>query len=101
LGDSGASGTIELQGPNAFSFTRHAAQLKFIPVIFFDGGVVRLLEPLSGQERFSDLRSAGAGFDFSIFNAVSGSLFWGDPLVSASHTRAYESRWQFSVRGAW
>jgi len=101
LGDSGASGTLELQGPNVFSFSKRTAHFQFVPAIFFDAGLVRLLEPLSGQARFEDLRSVGAGFDFAIFNAISGSLYWGDPLISTSHTRANDGRWQFSVRGVW
>jgi hemolysin activation/secretion protein len=101
LGDSGASGTVEMQFPNLFGRSGHAAQWRLIPEAFVDAGVVRVLQPLAGEHSFIDIRSAGVGVEFGLYKWISGYLYWADPLVTAANTRAYESRWEFSVRSVW
>ena len=70
MGDTGASGALELQMPNLFGWSKRAGQMQLYPVVFFDAGEARLLAPLQGEPEFVDIRSAGAGLEFAIFDMV-------------------------------
>lgn len=97
LGDSGASGTVELHTPD---IGRHLepvlTNLYFFG--FVDAGVATLLDPLPGQDYHQDLWSTGVGMQLAGPGGLLGSLDYAIPQRNATDTRKHHSRVDFSVR---
>jgi hemolysin activation/secretion protein len=76
-------------------------QLQLAGFAFYDAGIVSTLEPLPGESRNTDLRSAGAGISMVLYQKIDGSLAWAYPFVDGSRTAKGDSRLLFSVRASW
>jgi hemolysin activation/secretion protein len=96
LGDLAKKGTFQFQTPN---WNLHYQHL-FNAFAFFDAGQSRILSALQGQPDHAELLSAGVGITLFPDRWLTGSLLWADPLRDGSYTKAGESRWLFSIRGA-
>jgi len=97
LGDTGASGSIELRSPSPASLFGVPVQSAYV-LAFSDAGIVSIISPLPQQLSRIHLASAGVGMrvaGFSGFNAV---FDWAYPLVSTSEVKAGESRVDFQFR---
>ena len=94
LGDRAVKGTVQLQSP----VWQRGGKALADAFLYFDAAVADMLEALPGEPRRAHPRSGGAGVDLLPGNKVTGSLVWARPLVSASATRADESRVLFLVR---
>lgn len=75
VGDSGASGTIELR----YTGLRILQPINFEPYIFFDGGVVRNRDV--GQSEHESLTSAGGGIRFATTQGQAGLVGFAVPLT--------------------
>jgi hemolysin activation/secretion protein len=98
LGDIGAKASFQLGSPQWKLFADH---LHLDSFLFYDFARVSTLDPLSGEPSSSELRSLGAGFNFSAFSHLGGNLTWAYPLTTASRTREHSSRLLFSIQSMW
>jgi hemolysin activation/secretion protein len=96
LGDKAFKATVQLNSPGLHAHERTWANL----YLFADSGRAWVIDPLAGQPTGIALRSWGGGIDVLPLQKLTGSLTWARPLSSASVTRAGESRFLFTVRGA-
>jgi hemolysin activation/secretion protein len=100
LGDIGAHASVELHAPNLVpKFV--AERASFLPFVFYDTGRVSYQAALTDQPTHATLRSWGAGFDMSLWNFLTGSLTWADPLLDSTNTHRGDARWEFAVRSSW
>jgi len=113
LGDWGTSGTVELRTPNLPEWLLSAAAGDGKPAdrsklvgfdewrlfAFGDVGLVRTLEPLSGQQAVFFLASYGVGTSFKLFNYLNGSAVFAMPLVTQAYTVANHPRVLFRISG--
>jgi hemolysin activation/secretion protein len=98
LGDRGARGTLQVGMHDPFIGT---TRIGLSPALFLDYGRIDFVRPLPGQPSSVVLGSWGAGLDFSLFDAVIGSVYWADPLRDGAYTQKGDSRVIFSVRSTW
>lgn len=97
LGDSGASGSLELRTPHlasAFGIHPHDAYA----YVFYDAGFVSLVDPLPSQVARQDLRSVGVGFRISGYAGLDAGLDWARALVATAYEAVNASRVQFHFR---
>ena len=96
-GDDGFTGSLEFRSPSLASFlTPLADELRFYA--FADGGVVRVRNPLAGQQRFFSLVSAGAGVRLDMLRHLKGDVGGGVPLIDGADRRAGQPQIIFSVK---
>jgi hemolysin activation/secretion protein len=95
LGDRALKGTVQLQSP----VWQRGAKSLADGFLYFDAAVAQMLEVLPGEPMRMHPRSWGFGVDLWPGRKLTGSLVWAHPLVSASATRADESRLLFLLRG--
>lgn len=100
MGDTGASGSLELRSPQ---FNRwlpdQLQQLYFLT--FYDAGVAGILDPLTfAGEKVSrvHLSSWGAGLRLTGFGGLEAALDWGYPLHSTDQVERGDARIHFQVR---
>jgi hemolysin activation/secretion protein len=98
LADTGFKTTFQLGSPTLNLF---AGNLHSDAFVFYDYGRIGLLNPLPNEDGYLALRSAGAGFNISLFDHFTGALTWAYPLANGSVTLAHDSRFLFSVRSSW
>lgn len=110
LGDIGFKSSAELALAPIDLFAQRAQGGVFV---FYDFGRMSRLEPLRDrvtglllENVDQTLHSAGAGFEFSAFGFLSGSLTWAYPFVSApgwesGGTEEGDARIHFSIRSSW
>ena len=94
LGDRAVKGTVQLQSP----VWQRGAKSLADGFLYVDAAVADMLEALPGEPLRTHPRSWGLGVDLLPAGKITGSLVWARPLVSASATRADESRLLFLVR---
>jgi hemolysin activation/secretion protein len=98
LGDVGLMGSLELGlQPRRFAGNRMLAET----YLFYDTGIAMQLEPLPGEERRSDLASAGIAVNFGFDDHYAASVSWAYPLVPSTRTAAGDSRFLFMMRSSW
>jgi hemolysin activation/secretion protein len=97
LGDTGAAGTLEVHSPHAGAWAG-----KFLSpmygLVFIDGGVATLVDPLAAQLENITLWSTGLGVRLDNSYGVSGALDFAVPERTGVRTRKDESRVDFMVR---
>lgn len=98
VGDIGYSVSMEMSTPSA------AARLPtFVDELrafgFVDAGQTRILRPLPEQSRHEALFSVGGGFRIRLFDALSGELSVGVPLLNGPTTRKNDVLTQFTAKG--
>jgi hemolysin activation/secretion protein len=97
LGDSGATGSLELRTPHlASAFGIHPREA--YAYLFYDAGFVTLVDPLPTQVARQDLRSVGVGFRISGYAGFDAGLDWARALVATGYESANDSRIQFHFR---
>jgi len=97
LGDSGATGSLELRSPalsSAFGIHPHEAYA----YVFYDAGFATVLDPLPTQVARQDLRSVGLGFRVVGYGGFDAALDWARALIPTTYESANDSRVQFSFR---
>jgi hemolysin activation/secretion protein len=98
LADTGIKTTFQLGSPQLKFF---AGQVHSDAFVFYDFGRIGVINPLKDEPGNVSLSAAGAGFNFSVFDHLSGVLTWAYPLANGSVTLAHDSRFLFSVRSTW
>ncbi len=98
LGDIGFGGSFELG-----SQPRHWFGDRFLAesFVFLDAGIVAQVAPLPGEERRSDLSSAGIALNLGFDSNYAASVSWAYPLVPSGRTDAGDSRFLFMMRSSW
>jgi hemolysin activation/secretion protein len=98
LGDVGIGGSFEfgLQ-PRHYLDERFRAE----PYLFYDAGIVAAILPLPGEDRRTDLASAGFALNLGFDDNYSASVSWAYPLVPSGRTDAGDSRFLFMMRSSW
>ena len=98
VGDRGLAASLQLDGPSlATSLPDFVGELR--PFVFFDSGIVSLIDPLTDQEASFRLAGIGGGIRFRLFKHLSGGVTVGVPLTSRPDTRRGDARVTFSARG--
>jgi hemolysin activation/secretion protein len=97
LGDYGIKGTLQLGSP---TWNIASGMFSVEGFTFFDAGIVAIIDPLPDQGSRSDLRSWGAGINFTAFQQAQASLTWAQVLNGSGRTAANDARLLFSVRWA-
>ncbi len=98
LGDYGVKGTLQFGAPT-WPLAAGAAHVDSF--LFFDAGVVSILDPLPDQDSKADLRSWGLGFGFDAFEQqLQATLTYAQALADSARTSAHDSRLLFTVRWA-
>jgi hemolysin activation/secretion protein len=96
LGDRALKGTLQLQTPNLKRGTLPLAD----GFAFFDAAAADMIAALPGEPVRAHPRSWGFGVDLFPGKAITGSVVWAHPLVSANTTQAGDSRILFLLRGS-
>jgi len=98
LSDTGIKTTLQFGSPtlNLLGGGVHSDAF-----VFYDFGRTGVIYPLQDEPNNLSLSSAGAGFNFSVFDHLTGVLTWAYPLANGSVTLAHDSRFLFSVRSTW
>jgi hemolysin activation/secretion protein len=96
LGDSGATASLELRGP-AWGFAHDPASNHVMVYVFYDAGLVSILDALPAQQARFELESFGAGIRLVAFHGLDGQLDWADPLKSVSTVQRGHSRLEFQL----
>jgi len=98
LGDTGVAGSFEFgMAPRRLVGGRLLTE----SYLFFDAGIVSAIFPLPGEERRTDLSSAGIAFNLGFDDHYAASVSWAYPLVPAGRTAAGDSRFLFMMRSSW
>lgn len=97
LGDYGFNATFELRSNSLAKLLRMPAGGTYF-LLFYDAGVVAIVEPLPKQRYKSDLASAGAGLRISNWQGFSLALDWAHALADAGTVLAGDERLHFSFR---
>ena len=98
LGDTGVAGSFE------FGLSpRHLVGGRLLAegYLFYDAGIAASIFPLPGEERRTDLSSAGIAFNLGFDSHYAASVSWAYPLVPAGRTAAGDSRFLFMMRSSW
>jgi hemolysin activation/secretion protein len=96
LGDTGLLSSMEWRSPQlAPLMGKHWTTAYFFT--FFEGGYVRILNPLPRQTNRFDLASWGAGIRLAGFGGASASLDWAVPRSRTTNTAVGDSRLHFDV----
>jgi hemolysin activation/secretion protein len=99
LGDTGASGSLELRSPSLHSLFGVQTREVYL-YVFYDGGIVAIIDPLPQQSDRTDLVSSGVGFRLVDFAGFDASLDWARVHVTSPYERSGDSRVQFHIRYA-
>lgn len=100
LGDTGASGSLELRSPQLTRWLPDLLQQLYF-FTFYDAGVVGIIDPLVFEdEKVSrvHLSSWGAGFRLTGFGGLEAAFDWGYPLQSTDDAERGDARIHFQVR---
>jgi hemolysin activation/secretion protein len=97
LGDMGGSGSVELRSPNwQAPFGIQARQA--YAYVFYDAGIVGIIDPLPEQAAREHLQSWGLGLQLTGYRGFDAGIDWARPLVTTAYTTAGQSRANFHVR---
>ena len=96
LGDSGAAGTLELHTPPLGHFGATLSPL--YGLLFVDGGVATLLDPLPGQTYDFHLWSTGVGLRLENASGLTGEFDVAVPGANGPRTPKNDTTVDFSVR---
>jgi hemolysin activation/secretion protein len=96
FGDYGLAGGLELRSPRWRPIEPVDLQL----LAFWDIGTVVLQNPLPGQDRSSDLASAGLGARLWAFGGLESSVDWAYALRPSARVQEGDSRIHFSFKYA-
>ncbi|HEY4209978.1 MAG TPA: ShlB/FhaC/HecB family hemolysin secretion/activation protein [Steroidobacteraceae bacterium] len=97
LGDSGATGTLEVRSPKLGArFGSYFSPL--YAFVFGDAGLVTVEEPLAQQAYQQHLSSTGVGLRIEGNSLLQGTLDYAIPLVDGPRTQRGQGRVDFSIR---
>ncbi|MDE2348532.1 MAG: ShlB/FhaC/HecB family hemolysin secretion/activation protein [Gammaproteobacteria bacterium] len=97
LGDMGIAGTVELHTPSARSlFGVHPREA--YAYLFYDAGVVSLIDALPSQAARTDLQGFGLGLRIAGFDGIDAALDWAWPRIGSAYERPERSRIHFHFR---
>jgi hemolysin activation/secretion protein len=99
LGDMGANGSIELRSPSLPSLFGVRPREAYI-YVFYDGGIVAIIDPLPLQSNRMDLLGYGVGFRIAGYAGFDAGLDWTRAQVTTLYERSGDMRIQFHVRYA-
>ena len=78
---------------------------KLAPLVFVDYGQARVKDPIpaSGEEKYEDLFSVGAGALVELGDNFSGGVYYGWPLQATEDTETdiFSGRWNFTLMLRW
>lgn len=95
LGDYGVSGSLEWRTP---AFVRDwLGPFNLYGLVFYDAGLVAIVEPLPEQTNEFHLASYGAGLRLSAFGGLQAALDWAYPLEATNNVEAHDSRVHFQL----
>jgi hemolysin activation/secretion protein len=96
VGDNGVFGSLELRTPSLLSFWGDRVG-EWRLYGFIEGGALSLHSPLPEQDAYFELASVGAGSRLRLLEHLGGSIDVGFPLISQTHTQAYDPHLTFRV----
>ncbi len=97
LGDLGFSSALELRTPQLAPLLRAHARQAYA-YVFYDGGVVSIIDPLPQQQPRSSLRGWGLGLRLAGLAGLDAELDWARPRVATANETIGDSRVHFYVR---
>jgi hemolysin activation/secretion protein len=97
VGDDGVTGAFEFISPSLAP--RWAAAVDDLRLFtFFDGGALRVQDPLAGQASSFSLASVGGGLRVTMLRHIKADVALALPLISGAATRANHPRATFSLK---
>src|SRR5690606_33678695 len=100
LGDDSATGGLEVFTPNYAGYLFDPiSELRLLA--FIDAGIVRIQDPLPGQQDRFDLAGTGMGLRMKGWQGASADVSWAVALEEAGRTKAGVKRVHFLFRQAW
>lgn len=100
LGDDSATGGLEVFTPNYAGYLFDPiSELRLLA--FIDAGIVRIQDPLPGQQDHFDLAGTGMGLRMKGWQGASADVSWAVALEEAGRTKAGDKRVHFLFRQAW
>ena len=98
VGDDGFLNAVEVQSPDlAGTLGTPWDELRFFG--FGDLGYARVRRPSAGQTASFRLGSFGGGARARLLDLISGEFLLGVPVADGPTTRAWDPRYQFSIKG--
>jgi len=97
LGDYGFNGTLEVRSALPSRWLQMPSSAAYF-LVFYDAGVVSILDPLPSQSARFDLASWGAGVRIGGWHGMDLSLDWARVFTPAGTVDAGDSRAHFSFR---
>jgi hemolysin activation/secretion protein len=100
VGDNGFFGSMELRSPSVFPIlvrSRQASKGDLRFFVFYDAGLVSVIDPLPGQTTRFDLASYGFGSRLRLGDHLTGSVEAAIPLIDQGETKVDEARILFQA----
>jgi len=97
LGDYGFSGSLELRTAAPFRLLDLGADAAYL-MLFYDAGVVAVVDPLPSQARQFDLASWGGGFRVNAWHGLSLALDWARAFTPSGTVLDGDDRVHFYIR---
>jgi hemolysin activation/secretion protein len=97
LGDKGVSGSAEVRSPSLLKLFGVAPREAYV-YVFYDAGIVDLVDPLPSQQAHIDLQSAGFGLRLVGFDGFDAGLDAARAQIATAYEHAGEWRVLFRVR---
>lgn len=100
LGDNAAHASVELSRNIRFSKRKEGEHLfSLAPYLFYDGALLRILDPLPGQEMETTLQGTGGGLRMAITEHVSCEGVFGVALNETDTTSSGDGSFYFMIKG--
>jgi len=97
LGDDGLQASLELHGPTIATLAKQGFS-DFHPLVFADGALVKVRDPLPGTESQQEIYGAGFGMRIAWQKAFEGMLDFAWPFASTDSTDKGDLRVHFLLR---
>lgn len=99
LGENGLALSLEARTPNVARKLSESLDELYL-LVFFDGGEVRVREPITADHRFT-ISGTGLGLRFKGWRGVSAGIDWAVALNDLGNTGAGDSRAHFRLGYEW
>ena len=96
LGDYGTNGSLEWRTPT-WAPRWSTTGLDLYGLVFFDAGIVAIVDPLPEQTSEFTLTSTGVGLRLTGLGGLEAALDWAYPLRSTNSVAAHDARLHFRV----
>lgn len=98
LGDDALHGMAEFLAPDLAALVGMGSRMKIIPYAFYDFAMLKILEPLPGQDENINIHATGVGIRGGVSKYFEYEVDLAVPLATASNTQKGDARILFLVK---